>query len=164
MVVPVPATNLSKTKKIVGNNLNLSFSTNLCTIVVIGNNCSLKIADNFGVVKVVGNNCVITIGNCSGSVKYVGNNGKITLNCKVKEGAVSYSGNNGFVTTKNGSSAQNLEPSTEYSNYGTSSVILGNIISCTVNNNWSKLVGSYGLTLVKKNDTKTKFNNITISI
>lgn len=112
MVVPVEENNtrlvnLSEIKKFVGNNLQLRFPENTCTIIVVGNNCFLKVASNFGVIKVIGNNCVVQLQKCDGSVEYVGNNGNISVDSDVKLDALTYKGTNGKVKTKNWSAARN---------------------------------------------------------
>lgn len=105
MVVPIndskAIVNLSETKKFVGNNLQLRFTQNKCTLVIIGNNCTIKVAENYGVVKVIGNNCVVEISKCYGSVDYIGNGGKITTEQGAKPDAVSYKGQNGKIPAKN---------------------------------------------------------------
>lgn len=123
MVVPVSREsgsaqiNLGEIKRFMGNNLQLRFSQNTCTMVVIGNNCSLNISENFGVVQVIGNNCVVDIAECEGTVHYTGNNGTISFGSDVRSDAVTYTGTNGnIISKKNGKSSAAKETSNNQMN------------------------------------------------
>ncbi|KAF2880366.1 hypothetical protein ILUMI_25813 [Ignelater luminosus] len=99
MVVRIENTRISsaKTKKFVGNGLNIHLPENQTTVSVTGNDCRIKIDVNNGVLKVIGNSCKVQVASGNGEIIYNGNEGCIKLGAQVDEKNVTYIGNDGKV-------------------------------------------------------------------
>ncbi|XP_019879096.1 uncharacterized protein LOC109607011 [Aethina tumida] len=101
MVVPVDRmSSLDKTKKFVGNGLNITVKTNSRTTLVIGNNCNVDVEENLGSLRIIGDSCRVTVSKGNGRIDYVGNMGKIFIGDNVSDSVVTTVGNQIKVSSK----------------------------------------------------------------